>query len=84
MKYFLPLLLLTAVLGIDQMCQSSSDCPPNSYCLLDSDMCACNPGYIGGCNTPAIPLTSSSYNTQITYGQTLLFYINPMQLNVFI
>ena len=36
------------------------------------------------CNTSALPLTTTPISDNLTQGQTLLFYINPIQLNVFI
>jgi hypothetical protein len=47
-------------------------------------MCACNANFIGDCSTPALPLTTSPISANLTQNQTLLFYINPIQLNVFI
>ena len=49
------------VASISQSCP----CPTNSYCL-SNNMCACNPGFIGNCSTPATPLSTANISANLT------------------
>jgi len=63
-------------LAIDQICNTANPCPTQSFCN-NNGYCQCNSGFIGTCNTPALPISSSQVTTSLTAGQTTFFSVNP-------
>lgn len=76
-------LAATIVTCIDQTCSESNNCPDNAYCQ-DNGYCICQEGFIGSCNTPALQVTASPINANLTSNTLTLFYTVPTQLGKYI
>lgn len=76
--------LAAALVGcIDQTCSNSNSCPNNAECE-DNGYCICEEGFIGNCNTPALQVTSSPINANLTPNNLALFYTVPTQVGKYI
>lgn len=69
---------------IDQSCSIATPCPVNSYCQPSNNMCACNSGFIGNCNTAATLISSTPITASLSSGNPNFFYMVPNQLNNYI
>lgn len=76
--------LLLAASSIYQPCESDANCPDNSSCNPEAQVCRCHEGFIGSCNISAAALTDTAQTYFLNGSSISYFYITPVERNKFI